>query len=143
MILIDVSVKSIGAALGHQLELAAARWAGGGQVAADYAVKLLHRVDRRVSNNGAGTESVDDSGAYVLLLRRPSGREIVHIQAIQRDVILVDASTGNSTSIRHAGLHREQCSRIISRLYGKVIELLHVKRIADGRVSGIQGDLRI
>src|ERR1035438_4867146 len=95
-----------------------------------------------MSDNSAATKSLGESGARIAL-RRAAGYEIVHVKAIQRDVILIDACACYGARIRHSGLHCEECGRVVSLLHRKAVQCLYVKRVADGCSRGIDRDFRV
>src|SRR5580704_4741113 len=112
-------------ALGDQLELAAGAGARVSVAARYITLELFDRVDGSMPNDCSQLREY--SGACVVL-RRSAGGEIVHVQAIQSHVVLVDARSCYCAAVSGSGLHGKQCQRIVSLLHGQVVKLIHVER---------------
>ena len=141
MILIHIAVKFIRAALRYQLKLAAAAGACRRLAASHVGMKLLNRIHRSMSHDGAA-KTLGDPGAGVALAR-PTSRKIVYIQTIDRDIVLVDACACHGAVVRHARLKRKQRGRIVALLHGKTIQRHYVERVADLRARRIDRYLGI
>src|ERR1035438_9886892 len=102
-------------------------------------MKLLHRVDRRVADDGAAEPFFEPGVA----LRRAASRQIDDVQTVERDLILIDARARGCTLTGYARLHGEQRGGIVALLYGKVVEFIYVEGVANVGVGRIDGDFRV
>ena len=139
MILIDVPVKLVGAGIGDKAELATAGGAGVRLKPGDVAVELFDGIDWSVAHNG---KSAGDTGARVAL-HRVAGREVIDVQAIDGDVILVDAGAGYGAGIGDARLQSKERDRVAPLLHRQVVKRLHVEGVADGGGGGVDGDFGV
>src|ERR1700722_121023 len=117
MVFVDVAVKLIGAGLGDKLKLAAAGGAAGCLKSANGAVELFDGIDGRVAHDG---KSGADAGPTIALCRAAGG-EVIDVQAIDRDVVLVNAGAGYGSGVSDAGLQREERHRVVPLLHGKAV----------------------
>ena len=85
-------MELIGSAPGDQLELSAAALAGAGELTADDTAELLHGIDRGVADDGA----------------KAARLVVVDVKAVERNVRLVVARTGNRTEVRDTRQHVKQ-----------------------------------
>src|SRR6185437_3796720 len=127
----------IGTALCNQLELAARALICGSTETGHATVKLFDGIDRSIADD-------DKIGADAgVVLHRAAVGQIVYVEAVDGDVILVRARSGNGRLIGDTRLQKKQRQRIVSLLDGKLVQLLDIDRIADGGVRSIDGDLGV
>ena len=91
VVLIQVAVKLVCAALGNQFELTASGGSCICGVPRDTGMKLFDRVNRRVTDDAA----LKASGNATIRLGGVARRKVIDVQAVERDVVLIDACPGD------------------------------------------------
>ena len=142
MILVDVAVKLVGAALRDERNWPPLPGRSKPRCR-QRAVKLLDRIDRCMSNDGAELKPSVNSGARVGL-HSTARCEIIYVQAIQGDVILIDACA------RHRTLYRSLRAACVKRAVGsflcctgRLLSCFDVEGVADGCARGIDRDFGV
>ena len=121
-VLVERAVELVGAALGHQRNLAAGGAALVGALARDGGAELLHGIERH------GQDGVEAGVALV----------IVHVDAIERDVVLVGLGAEHLAVGRDAGLQAEQGDHV-ARLQRETLDLIFGEGIAHRCVLRVDG----
>ena len=142
MVLVQVAMELIGAALGHQGELAAAAGAAVCLAAGYAARKLLQGINRRSAYDGLVADAFVDTirGAVIA---HAGVHQVVHVQSVQGHVVLVNTRARHRASVCHSGLHLEERGGCISLLHRQGIERANVDVVADSGIGGVDGDLGI
>ena len=122
VILVQISMKSIGAAAGDELILAAAALTCAGKLASDDTAKLLDRVNRGVPDDGAELAC----------------RAVVDVETIDRDVILIGTCTCDCSAKGSTGLQGKERGRVVPVSDRQVLEKLHLEVVADRCVSRVE-----
>ena len=141
-------MKLVGAALGDQRDLTAGGTALVGALSADRDAKLLHGVERnrqrgveaRLVGNAIGVRSVGEA----VCRRIDTGiLVVVHVDAIERDVVLVALRSEHLAGRRNTGLHAQQLNHV-ARLQRKLPDLRFGEGVSDGSICSVDsGDARL
>ena len=137
------TMELIRARLRHQGYLAARRAALIGVGAANGHAKFSDRIKRyrqRGVEAGVAGRRRGTSGVRAIsgsIARYTTRLVVVHVDAVQRHVVLVAASAEHFAGLRHAGLQAKQFDNVAGG-QGELANLRFIKSIANGRVHRIQ-----
>ncbi len=126
-------MKLVRAALGHQRHLAARRTPLAGSLSRNGCPKLLHGIQGHGKRGAESAGAAPIVGGRVVAVGRNAVLIVVHVDAVERDVVLVLLGADNFAGRRDAGLQAQQLDNV-PRLQRKLADLSLSERVADGRV---------